>query len=775
MATPQNINRNIGSVSPNTYVQQGVVDNSLSTAIEGVTAGALEVDKQIQTSRLDKELENLRTEYLTSSPLSKAVQDGTALSTEDAAEVARFSDDLARGKVAAEQGRNITFDSYRIRGETLLRTAIARRPGLAEHFRGVAANTLGTDVVGASVLFLAEQERAAANAAKKDQRDEKRARDQLDAVGIENAGMTAEQVYAVNAQPEVAAAVQEQLVLRSKVATGQNVLALRDQGVALNRQANYVLAEGELAAKSVELHKGAVQLERILFSQEQKPTPEQISEGITNFKLTIQGVMNQTRAGLVGSLPDGDIDKLLAGYQTVFDQLDKVASGGQLAEGAEMKVKSLLGLLKMGVMNDPNVANMALVGDLYGPEVMTQLMASNSVINDSQAQAVISVMTDEGQDAIVAATNAASVTSMFAEGLANQTPEQRVNTAASIARLPERFLHVPDDKYNYGAYGAFIDKLALHRKSIARDVAPDQQLAIVDGLVKSTAQYTANIGKNIDSHPQYASLRGRVDVGLQENGNVVSMQAGQTYTAQERKFIDGFNNQYRVGSQFLSIAQELGKLSPADAAKLVREAARVAPKPAPTAVPGAVEVSLGDGSPTQINQEGYEQWSSIASAKAEQYGIPASVLNNIITQESRWHTGAKSPTGVRGLAQVTRATASRFGHDSNTYTEPQNQLDAAAQYLAYLAKRYKGDYNLAVTAYNAGEGALDTYLKTGERTGNLARGGALAGSGSSQAETYAKKVMGFEEDLLTYGRGVMGISDPDDRTAMASEASKERG
>jgi soluble lytic murein transglycosylase-like protein len=111
---------------------------------------------------------------------------------------------------------------------------------------------------------------------------------------------------------------------------------------------------------------------------------------------------------------------------------------------------------------------------------------------------------------------------------------------------------------------------------------------------------------------------------------------------------------------------------------------------------------------------------------------------------------------------VTRPTAIGLGYTAENYTTPSNQIYGAANYVSQMLKRFKGDYTLAIAAYNAGPGALDTFLRTGERTGNLAKGGAYAGAEGSQTETYISKVLGFDGDLLTYGRGVLGIQPPED-------------
>jgi len=74
---------------------------------------------------------------------------------------------------------------------------------------------------------------------------------------------------------------------------------------------------------------------------------------------------------------------------------------------------------------------------------------------------------------------------------------------------------------------------------------------------------------------------------------------------------------------------------------------------------------------------------------------------------SNYDPYAVSPKGAQGLMQLIPATARRFG--VTDAFNPADNIQGGARYLRYLLELYKGDYPLALAAYNAGEGAVAKY------------------------------------------------------------------
>src|SRR5918993_660264 len=79
--------------------------------------------------------------------------------------------------------------------------------------------------------------------------------------------------------------------------------------------------------------------------------------------------------------------------------------------------------------------------------------------------------------------------------------------------------------------------------------------------------------------------------------------------------------------------------------------------------------------------------------------------------EDAWRPTARSWAAASGLWQFIPGTGSRFGLRQTAYIDERNSFEkatrASAQYLKWLARRYNGNWELAMGAYNTGEGNVD--------------------------------------------------------------------
>jgi soluble lytic murein transglycosylase-like protein len=134
--------------------------------------------------------------------------------------------------------------------------------------------------------------------------------------------------------------------------------------------------------------------------------------------------------------------------------------------------------------------------------------------------------------------------------------------------------------------------------------------------------------------------------------------------------------------------------------------------------------AFGLSGPASCRKSGpstHSPWLAVARADAQKYKIDPLVFEWKIWQESGYQTDVVSPAGAIGIAQFMPATAKAMGIDPHN---PRQALDASARLDAghlkvyakrakQLAKHYGGwsaryGYALALAAYNAGPGALES-------------------------------------------------------------------
>jgi len=106
--------------------------------------------------------------------------------------------------------------------------------------------------------------------------------------------------------------------------------------------------------------------------------------------------------------------------------------------------------------------------------------------------------------------------------------------------------------------------------------------------------------------------------------------------------------------------------------------------------------------PMSMDRDGVDK---LVQEASERHRVDPALVRAVIETESNWNPGAYSRKGAIGLMQLIPTTAQRFG--ANDAFNPKQNVDAGVKYLKTLLERYNGNLDLALAAYNAGEGAVD--------------------------------------------------------------------
>ncbi len=130
------------------------------------------------------------------------------------------------------------------------------------------------------------------------------------------------------------------------------------------------------------------------------------------------------------------------------------------------------------------------------------------------------------------------------------------------------------------------------------------------------------------------------------------------------------------------------------------------------------------------------------TAASNSYGVDYQLLKAVVAAESAFNTQVVSPKGAVGLMQIMPATARRYGVQSepglsvaSKLTDPELNIRTGTRYLADLLRLYGGQTELALAAYNAGEGAV---MRAGNRIPNY-----------KETQQYVIKVMSVYRVLQT--------------------------
>lgn len=135
------------------------------------------------------------------------------------------------------------------------------------------------------------------------------------------------------------------------------------------------------------------------------------------------------------------------------------------------------------------------------------------------------------------------------------------------------------------------------------------------------------------------------------------------------------------------------------------------------------------------------------------HGIDYELLQALIATESGFNARAVSPKGAIGLMQLIPPTAARYGVKDDKeslaqekLTDPRTNIHAGSSYLNYLIKLFPGELELAIAAYNAGEGAVK---RAGNKIPNY-----------PETQNYVKTVMQLYQRLKpqSFGGGTVAVN-----------------
>lgn len=138
----------------------------------------------------------------------------------------------------------------------------------------------------------------------------------------------------------------------------------------------------------------------------------------------------------------------------------------------------------------------------------------------------------------------------------------------------------------------------------------------------------------------------------------------------------------------------------------------------------------------------YQQVHAQLSDASTAYGVDLNLIKAVAASESAFNPNAVSPKGAVGLMQVMPATARQYGvmaepgaTVARKLTNPELNIHTGTKYLSYLLRLYGGRVELALAAYNAGEGAV---LKAGNQIPDY-----------KETQDYVRKVLAVYKVLQT--------------------------
>ncbi|MCX7067336.1 MAG: tape measure protein [Methylococcales bacterium] len=140
----------------------------------------------------------------------------------------------------------------------------------------------------------------------------------------------------------------------------------------------------------------------------------------------------------------------------------------------------------------------------------------------------------------------------------------------------------------------------------------------------------------------------------------------------------------------------------------------------------------------------YEAVQSRFTQSAAAHGVPEDLLRAQVKQESSFNPNVGSSAGAYGFSQFIKGTATQYGLSDRS--DPIASIEAQAKMMGEKIRQYGGRLDLALAAYNGGDGGANYLAKNPQYMSNPDRN-APASAWKNQTGGYVKNIM------ASYGGG----------------------
>lgn len=214
--------------------------------------------------------------------------------------------------------------------------------------------------------------------------------------------------------------------------------------------------------------------------------------------------------------------------------------------------------------------------------------------------------------------------------------------------------------------------------------------AVAESSVKSATAPTEATGATTDLKSSLTALSSLYQAEVQrlEKQNAQAKELHQ----------EGLISRLELEASDTALADARGKVE--QVAKQIAETNKLA----------VLIASSASETPAASNQAwttGNSRIDSLIRHNGNVHGVDPFLIYCLMSQESKFSTGATSYKGAQGLMQLMPGTAARYGV-TNPYDVAQN-ISGGTRYLKDLLKMFNGRIDLALAGYNAGEGAVIKY------------------------------------------------------------------